>query len=361
MTDFFLIFAFLSLTANLWLLFLITKKMRISKSESIDLPGVSVIIALKNEEKNVPKLIQSLNELDYPKDKLEIILVDDYSDDNTLALLTQNKKNNFLILNNKNNPSKKKGKKSALTYGIENSNNEYLFFTDADCQPPSEWIKTTLNYFLNGADLVYGYAPFIKERSLLNNLIQYENCKTTLLMEAFHNAGYPYMCFGRNLAYRKSLFNKLNGFELIEKSLSGDDDLFLQLATKINAKISFNDYPNSIVFSSPYNSIKDFFRKKIRHTSAGKFYNKKYLSLLSIYHNLNFLNSFGAIISIVNNDYFLLPIFLIPIFITTISLKQISNELNIKNSFIVLFLIETFSFIYYTSISLISLKKKIKW
>jgi biofilm PGA synthesis N-glycosyltransferase PgaC len=107
---------------------------------------LSVLIALRNEESNIPNLIQSLIEQDFSQGDLEILLVDDHSTDNTLEILrnTTKKLSQFRILSL---PEGRSGKKAALRFGQAHSNGEILVLTDADCQPGPTWLTSMINTF----------------------------------------------------------------------------------------------------------------------------------------------------------------------------------------------------------------------
>lgn len=361
MSDYLIIFAFIALTFNIWLFLKSHSQEKHYESVINFTQKVSIIIALKNEEKNISQLVKKLIEINYSYDLLEIILIDDYSTDSTLSLLMNYKNSKFIVLKNSDNPDKKIGKKAALSYGIKNSTGDILFFTDADCLPAKEWINTFLYHFEKGADFVFGYSPFIKKDSLLNRFIRFENTKTSFLMKSFYYSGYPYMCFGRNSAYKKSLFNKLNGFNSIERSLSGDDDLFLQLALKSDSVIHFCEDENGIIKTEPVDNWNDYLRKKIRHTSAGKYYNPFISFLLSIYHFCNVISLIGIFISLFCLDFFGLILMILPSIISLLSLKKLSKGLQYSDSVFQIYTLELLSFVYYFFLFFSLFKKKIKW
>jgi glycosyltransferase involved in cell wall biosynthesis len=102
---------------------------------------ISVIVCAKNEEENVANYIPLLAEQNYPD--FEIVLIDDASSDNTLAVFEEFEKqySNVRLVKVENNEAFWGNKKYALTLGIKAAKKEYLLFTDADCYPTSkDWI-----------------------------------------------------------------------------------------------------------------------------------------------------------------------------------------------------------------------------
>ena len=84
-------------------------------------PRVSVIIAIRNEERIIDRLLESLQSQIYPRDKIEFILINDHSSDKTLEVLRSYEKNNIVVLNL---PADKIGKKQAIMYAIDRANGE---------------------------------------------------------------------------------------------------------------------------------------------------------------------------------------------------------------------------------------------
>ncbi len=328
------------------------KKDSLNNQEEND---ISVIVAFKNESHHLIPLIHSLKNQNYPEKKFEVILVDDYSEDNSFQLAMQLISNypNFKLINNKYNP----GKKNALKSAIEEAKNEILLFTDADCIPKLNWIRSISKEFDAETDLVYGYSPFIAEKNFLNHLCRYENLFTSVLMTAFHNVGYPYMSFGRNLSYRKSLFEKIGGFEKIQQSLSGDDDLFFQLALSHNSKVKLVDHPDSIVYTSCTSSFETFLNQKSRHISASKFYPFELKLILALIYGGNFFLQITLPIALITFDPFLLSFLIFNWMIKTLLISKICTPIQVTYPF---YLIPVIDFIYYIVLIFTGIRSRTK-
>ena len=142
---FFLIFTLILFFLLINLLFYISIKKAFLKNQiKIIEQKISVVIAAKNEEKNLPALIEALSKQNYNKDNYEVIIVDDSSTDNTFNIaneLTLSNKNFTIIkAETKNLP----GKKGALAKGIEKANYDFILITDADCHSSTKLDKNII-------------------------------------------------------------------------------------------------------------------------------------------------------------------------------------------------------------------------
>jgi glycosyltransferase involved in cell wall biosynthesis len=246
---------------------------------------VSVIVCAKNEAKNLTRLIPKLIEQKYKQ--FEIVLINDSSSDNTLEVMDSFKKicTNIKVVNIVNNEAFWGNKKYALTLGIKAASYDFLLFTDADCVPKSKhWITSMCSHFTNDKTIIIGYGAYAKkQKSVLNKLIRYETLLTAIQYFSYAKIGLPYMAVGRNLAYRKDVFFKANGFIRHLKIRSGDDDLFVnEVATSKNTNICFAK--DSFTISKPKITLKEWFNQKRRHVSTSKYYKLKHKILLALFY-----------------------------------------------------------------------------
>ncbi|GIZ10320.1 glycosyltransferase [Flavobacterium sp. UMI-01] len=242
---------------------------------------ISVIVCAKNEEENVAKYIPLLAEQNYPD--FEIVLIDDASSDSTLDIFEEFEKKypNIRLVKVENNEAFWGNKKYALTLGIKAAKKEYLLFTDADCYPTSkDWITTMSAQFTLHKTIVLGYGGYEKiANSFLNKLIRFETLLTAIQYLSWAKAGNPYMGVGRNLAYKKEEFFKVNGFINHIQIRSGDDDLFINEAAHAkNTTIAYN--PESFTYSKPKTSYRDWITQKRRHLATASHY--KFLDKLQL-------------------------------------------------------------------------------
>ena len=277
-------FVFYGSSAGL-LVFYLTFYSRFSNHKPDDvkfekLPFVSVIICARNENENLKKFLPSVLNQKYPL--FEVIVVDDGSIDGSKRTLKEEfKEFPHLRVLDYDLEKESVGKKQVLEFGIENAKGEYLVMTDADCKPSSPfWLVGMVNGFADNSELVLGIGMYEKNKGWLNKLIQLDTLHIIVQYFSFALAGFPYMSVGRNVAYKKSLFQSLGGFKNHYDVAGGDDDIMINEmsnSTKLNVVYS----PNSQTISVPKTTWKSFINQKSRHISASLKYNKTNLMLLS--------------------------------------------------------------------------------
>ena len=267
----------------------------------------SIIIAVKNEETTAGRLIASLQQIDYPADSFEVIFIDDNSSDSTYDLVKDKIKSfpNFKII--KTAPSSGlTGKKAALTEGIKNSLYSYILTTDADCIIPVNWLNEYEVKFREVNQIVFGISPFIQENTFLNSVICYENFRNSLLSFTLADAGLPYNAFGRNFGFTREVFFKLDGYNDINKTLSGDDDLFLLKAAQNNYKIGILQRTEAAVLTNTKKTFSRFLSQRSRHTKTSALYPLKVQIVLALWHILNLLCT-GSLFLLPVSMFYALP------------------------------------------------------
>lgn len=248
------------------------------KSEVKDAIPVSVIIAAKDEEANLRQFLPHI--LTQAYSQFEVIVVDDHSTDGTLSVLetlsASHDNLQYAALDGAH------GKKSAITLGIGMAKNDWLLFTDADCSPRSgKWISSMMSAVLPDTSMVLGYSPFLKTGGVVNAMARVDAFSIGVQYLSFALLGRPYMGVGRNMAYRKSLFQSSGGFDSHRDVLSGDDDLFVQEAASAgNTTIAFE--PDAQTVSESKSTLAELFIQKKRHTSTGFHYKKSILVMLGL-------------------------------------------------------------------------------
>lgn len=237
-----------------------------------EFPPVSVIICAKDEEENLKVNLPVVLEQMYPD--FEVIVVNDASYDDTEEVLAEMKLK-YPHLRSTYVPENAKfidSKKFALTLGIKAAKNDVLVFTDADCKPTSkDWLNNIVRHFDPDTDIVIGYSPYTRHKSLLNAFQVFDTLFIGMQYLNYSLAGKTYMGVGRNMAYRKSLYLKSKGFTTHLNLQSGDDDLFINgVATKSNTKIEIQ--PDSQTVSEPKPNNNLWVRQKERHLSTAPHY-----------------------------------------------------------------------------------------
>lgn len=260
----------------LYFLFFYTRvifwKRKVNINNQAELPSVSVIIAAKNEVKNLRINLESFLKQDYPSFK--VIVVDDGSQDESATFLAEMslKYSNLYVTRLPEDDRFQHGKKTALTVGIKASQADIMLFSDADCSVVSEnWIKTIVENYTENTEFVISYGGYKNQKGLLNKIIRSDTVFIGLQYLSFALAGIPYMAVGRNMSYKKSMFLSKKGFANHMNLLSGSDDLFVnQNANRKNLSVDIS--PESFTVSETKHTMQDWYSQKVRHLTTGKYY-----------------------------------------------------------------------------------------
>jgi len=233
-------------------------------------PFISVVIAARNEEGRLRLILDSLKKLDYPKEKYEIIFVDDASTDHTAQILEQeaNKQKNWNLLRLEKVGDRFHAKKMALAKGIEHAKGEFIFTTDADCRVPSTWLKNMIGYFGSKTTMVLGFSPLLNGESFRDKWLKFDNLFSGIVAAAPTMLGFPISSVGRNMAFRKAAYQSIGGYASLTKFRSGDDiHLTERMRDKTQGKIIYCADPQTFVHTLPPDSGKEIFHQQIRKNS----------------------------------------------------------------------------------------------
>lgn len=318
-----------------------------TKSISSQQP-VSVVICAKDEAANLAKNLPGVLYQDY-RTTHEVIVVNDNSLDDSKYVIDEYKKEfkNLNVIELVQEAKLITGKKFPLSMGIKSSKYETLLLTDADCVPASEhWINTMQNAYNDDTEIVLGYGAYMKHKGFLNKLIRFETFHTALQYFSYALAGLPYMGVGRNLSYKKNVFNRNKGFSSINHLPSGDDDLFInQVANKSNTEIVINKDAHTL--SEPKKTFGDWVKQKNRHYTTAKFYKPKFKMLLGLYHaSLFFLYPLFVVSLVFCKWWLVLSIFGVRFLIQIFVFAKTMNKLNEKDLLPWFWLFDIWMFIY---------------
>ncbi len=212
-----------------------------------DLPFISILIPAYNEEKGIVKTIQSALAIDYPRNKMEILVIDDGSSDKTLSLAQKFKSKIVKVFSQKNT-----GKGGALNFGIKKSKGEFIFTMDADSMVVPESVRLQLEHF--SSKKVMCVSPTVavyKPKGILQRVQQIEYLLGVFLRETFASFNALHITPGAFSAYRKIFFEKHGGFQ--ENNLTED----LEMALRIQSKgYIIENSKKSIVYTNAPNKFK---------------------------------------------------------------------------------------------------------
>ncbi|CUS95957.1 glycosyltransferase [Candidatus Kryptobacter tengchongensis] len=251
-------------------LFALNKDKRRNPINTETLPDVSVVVAARNEEENIERCVRSILELDYPKDKLEIIVANDGSTDRTEEIVRnlQQNNSNLKLLNIKANINNLKGKANALAQAIDKARGEIIFMTDADCAVPKTWIKGMLKYF----DEETGVASGITIIESGKTFYGMQSLDWAFLLGVAASVGKlfkPVACIGNNMAFRKKAYVECGGYQNLKFSITEDFALFKAITSNGKWKYAFPVDIETLVISKPLKTWKELYHQKKRWGTGG--------------------------------------------------------------------------------------------
>ncbi len=259
--------------------------------EEKDMPTVTVIVAARNEEKNISRCLNALDKLIYPEGKLEIILVDDQSTDNTGKIIDEfiarknipSESNDisagrpacrsfsegmFRKIITKKEIGRLKGKTNALANALETAKNEIILTTDADCEVKPTWVFKTASYYQKDVGMVNGITTqaahdWFSGMQALDFIYLLTVASSTI------NLGNPISCIGNNMSYRKKAYEEVGGYENLPFSVTEDFNLLMAINRLNKYRIIYPVDKDTLVTSLPCPDIKTLFHQKKRWGVGG--------------------------------------------------------------------------------------------
>ncbi len=228
----------------------------------------TIIVPFRNEANNLPMLLKSFSDLDYPTNIFEILLVDDDSTDDYQKHLEQfiaeNVDIQIEVIPNKRKSSSPK--KDAIDLAIVKAKNEWIVTTDADCEVPKNWLNN-LDAFLQKNDVKMIVAPVAY--SIENKFLQHFQNLDFLSLQGTTMGSFgvdrPFMCNGANLCYSKQVFNEVNGFEGNDHIASGDDVFLMEKILEVYPKeVKYLKSFESVVNTKPQLDLRSLIDQRIR-------------------------------------------------------------------------------------------------
>jgi cellulose synthase/poly-beta-1,6-N-acetylglucosamine synthase-like glycosyltransferase len=271
----------------LWQIFTGLKKIVVPEENLLSDEFISVIIPFRNEKNNILNCYQSLCGQNYPKEKYEIIFVNDSSTDESLEILKNySYASNVKIVSVPENYYINAHKKRAIKYGISKADGNIIVTTDADCTHPEYWLRNLLKFMDKETGFVSGPVKFHNANSLFDKVQSLEFAGLIIAGAGLIGYGKPIICNAANIAYRKKIFDEIGGFDHQMDLSSGDDELLMQkIYSETNYKIKFALDKKTVVSTHSNHSIKDFYYQRKRWASKGLFYGNRplILKLILIY------------------------------------------------------------------------------
>ncbi|WP_100374300.1 glycosyltransferase family 2 protein [Bacillus sp. FJAT-45037] len=327
-------------------------------------PLVSILIPAHNEEVVIEETIKAMVRLDYPKDKLEIIIINDYSSDLTGTIADDYaSEHTFIKVIHNKPPFSGKGKSGALNIGLTDSSGEIIVVYDADNTPEPEAVKKlvlALQHDEKAGAVIGKFRVINHNKNLLTRFINIETITFQWLAQAgrwfwFKMTTIP----GTNFAIRRSILEELGGWDI--KALSEDTELSIRV---YNLGYYIRFIPTAVTWEQEPEIWKVWWKQRTRWASGNIYVLGKYLLRFPqlkhkkvlidlIYLLLTYFLFFGGVLlshvifvtnlfidlelSIGLVSYVLLVVgFLLFVTEVLLALSMEKNQLNLRNFFTVL-------------------------
>ena len=233
---------------------------------------ISVVIPMRNEEGNIGILLQDIADQHYPQKRLQVVVVDDHSSDDSVAEVETFAREhpNIELLRL---PEGKYGKKTALQYALPHLTGTLIVTTDADCRAKPRWLATIAAFDAKyHPDMIICPVVFTYGHSFFSRWQALELISLTGSTAGSAAWRHPMMCSGANLVVRRSVMQE-NAHVYDSPVVSGDDMMMmLEIKKKPDGRILFLKSSGATVSTSPPPNLKSFIRQRNRWTSKSKAY-----------------------------------------------------------------------------------------
>jgi len=251
----------------------------------IDYPTCSILIPAHNEDKVIGRTIASMLELNYPKDKLKIVVINDGSTDETKNIILKYAAiDERVVLFDVPKGEGGKGKSRALNLGINQVHSEIVAIYDADNTPDKEALRYLVTQLVSNKELgaVIGkFRTVNKDRNLLTRFINIETLSFQSMLQAgrwqMHNiATLP----GTNFVMWHHIIKDLNGWD--EDALTEDSELSIRIY-ELGYKIKF--IPYAITYEQEPETWKAWIKQRVRWVRGNNYVSKKFFKKIPNFKN----------------------------------------------------------------------------
>ena len=261
---------------------------RAAQPEDHELPTVTIIIPVRNEEQHISLLLEDLRRQEYPTDKLEVMVVNDQSTDGTEETFARvvGGIEHFTWLS-LDLPDDYRGshKKAAITKGVSNSEADLIIVTDGDCCVGKNWAReVAANWLQDGSVFLSGPVAYITDGSFEDDILTIEFASLIGVGGATMRLGWPTMSNGANMAFSREAFHEVGGYEGNEHIPSGDDEyLMRKLHRHYPGKLRFMKFTQSVVYTDPPTSWGHFFQQRLRWAGKWRYHRSWGMKFLAIF------------------------------------------------------------------------------
>lgn len=227
-------------------------------------PQVSILVAARNEAAALPACLEALLAVDYPSALLEVIVVDDHSEDATAAIAAAHARADArLRLVALRARADGQGKPAALAAGLRAARGTVVLTTDADCRVPRGWVAAMVAA-LDGADLAAGPVALAPTRSPGDALQALEFCGLIAVGAGLVAWGRPLLSNGANLAWRRP-----QALDFARCQGRFDGEAYMRALAHAGGRVVFCDRPEALVLTPPAPGLGAFVRQRWRWARRG--------------------------------------------------------------------------------------------
>jgi len=252
---------------------------------TFDFPRVSILIPAHNEEKVIRYTVEAMMNLEYPKDKLDILVINDGSTDNTASIVQKYVDQDQRVrLYNVPKGEGGKGKSRALNLGLKQTDAEFIAIYDADNTPDPKALRYLMAQIISDDKLgaVLGkFRTVNKNRNILTRFINIETLSFQSMLQAgrwklFKVSTLP----GTNFVIRRNLLDKLNGWD--EDAITEDSELSIRIYKE---GMRIKCIPYSITYEQEPESWKVWIKQRTRWVRGNNYVGTKFLKEIPAFKN----------------------------------------------------------------------------
>lgn len=240
-------------------------------------PSVTVLVPCFNEERTLVGTINSLLDLDYPKDKMRIMIINDGSTDNTKNLLKQYENHEIIKVYHKENG----GKYTALNFGISHLETDFVGCLDADSFVDKNALKNIMRRFSDPKVMAVTPSMIVeKPNNILRKMQRAEYSYGNFMRKAYGSIGAIHITPGPFSFFRKSVFDKIGMY----RHAYNTEDMEMAMRMQRN-RMQIVNAPDALVYTVGPDTIKKLYKQRVRWVTGflgnlieyrGMVLNKKY-------------------------------------------------------------------------------------
>ena len=240
-------------------------------------PHCTVLVCARDEENNIEHCLASLDALNYPKDRLEVMIVDDKSTDRTPQILEEWKlrMTNLKVLRTGDEVAQLKGKVNALAQGMDAATGEFVMITDADSTVHPNWVAEYIKYYSEDTGMVASIT-LLNQKYFFDGLQSIDWSYLLGMASAAANINIPLSVIGNNVSVRRAAYEDVGTYRNIPFSVTEDYALFQAIWRKQKPdgtpkwKVDFPLHHDLVVMSQPCPDFKSWWRQKHRWVKGGE-------------------------------------------------------------------------------------------